>query len=92
MYLTKLQMLQNKALPIISKTRTGDSISQQYYKFKVLKIENLFTFEIGKIMHQLTLKKTPNNFNTMVHLVLLAKLPTLRFFYPVSKICVVNAH
>ena len=55
--LTKLQRLQNKALRIISKTRNKDSISQQNYKFKVLKIEDLFTFEIAKIVHQFTHKK-----------------------------------
>ena len=43
-YLTKLQRQQNKALRIISKTKIRDSISQQYYKFKVLIIEDRFTF------------------------------------------------
>ena len=62
-YLTKLQRLQNKALRIISKTRIRDSISQQYYEFQVLKIENLFTFETAKIMHQFTHRKTPSTFN-----------------------------
>ena len=56
-HLAKLQKLQNKAVRIISKTRIRDSISQQYYKFKVLKIEDLFTFETAKIMHQFTHKK-----------------------------------
>ena len=63
-YLTKLQRLQNKALRIISKTRFRDSISQQYYEFHVLKIEDLFTFEIAKIMHQFTHRKTPRTVNS----------------------------
>ena len=50
-YLTKLQRQQNKALRMISKTHIRDSISQQYYEFKVLQIEDLFTFKIVKIMH-----------------------------------------
>ena len=57
-YLTKLQRLQKKALRIISKTRMrDDSISSQYYKFKVLKIDGLFKFEIAKIMQRFTHKK-----------------------------------
>ena len=53
-YLTKLQRLLNKALRIISKIRIRDSISQQYYEFKVLKIEDLFTFKIVEIIHKFT--------------------------------------
>ena len=49
---------------MISKAGIRDNVSQRYYEFKVLKIEDLFTFEINKIKHQLTHKKTPNNFNT----------------------------
>ena len=60
-YLTKLQRLLNKALRIISKIRIRDSISQQYYEFKVLKIEDLFTFKIVEIIHKFTHWKTPNN-------------------------------
>ena len=57
MCLTKLLRLQNKALRIISKTCIRDSKAQQYYNFKVLKIEDLFTFKIAKIMHQFTHQK-----------------------------------
>ena len=88
MYSTKLQRLQNKILRIISKARTRDSISQQHYKFKVLKIDNLFTFEIAKIMHQSYVKKhriiLMHIFFTLrkFHPVSLAKLPAITFFLP----------
>ena len=63
-YLTKLHRLQNKALRIISKTCIRDSISSQYHRFKVLNIDDLFTFENAKIMRQFTHKTTLTNFDT----------------------------
>ena len=40
-YLLKLKKLQNKALRIISKCPIRSSITPQYYKFKILKLEDL---------------------------------------------------
>ena len=62
-YLLKLKKLQNKALRIISKCPIRSNMTPQYYKFKILKLEDLCNFEIAKFMHKLSYKKLPINFN-----------------------------
>ena len=51
-YLQKLQHLQNKALRIISNCNPKTSTTPLFYQYKILKIQDLFYFEIAKIMHQ----------------------------------------
>ena len=51
-YLTKLQQLQNKAIPIISNSSIKTAITPQFYKLSVLKVHLLHEFEIAKLMHQ----------------------------------------
>ena len=62
-YLMKLKRLQNKALRIISKTKIRGKIMPQYYKYEILKLEDLYKFEIAKSMCQFTHSKLPLNFN-----------------------------
>ena len=62
-YLMKLKRLQNKALTIISKTKIRGKITPQYYKYEILKLEDLYNFEIAKLMYQFTHSKLPLNFN-----------------------------
>ena len=62
-YLMKLKRLQNKALRIISKTKIRGKMTPQYYKYEILKLENLYNFEIAKLMYQFTPSKLPLNFN-----------------------------
>ena len=50
-YLQKLQRLQNKALRIISNCNSKTSTTPLFYQSKILKIQNLYYFEIAKIMH-----------------------------------------
>ena len=38
-------------------------IKPRRYIYKILKLEDLFRFEIAKFMHQFTCKKLPTNFN-----------------------------
>ena len=61
-YLTKLKRLQNKALRIISKTKIRGRITPQYYKHEILKLEDLYNFEIAKLMYQISHSKSPLNF------------------------------
>ena len=61
-YVTKLKTLQNKALTIISKTKIRGRITSQYYKYEILKLEDLHNFEIAKLMYQFTYRKLPLNF------------------------------
>ena len=41
-YLIKLERLQNKPLRIISKTKLRGRITPQYYKYEILKLEDLY--------------------------------------------------
>ena len=60
--LIKLKRLQNKALRIISKTKIRGRITPQYYKYEILKLEDLYNLEIAKLMYQFTHSKLPLNF------------------------------
>ena len=51
-YLSKLQILQNKALRIITKSDWRTPITPKFRNLKILKIADLYTFELGKLMHQ----------------------------------------
>ena len=51
-YLQKLQILQNKALRLVSNTKNGSSITPIYYKFRILNISDLHAYEMAKLMHQ----------------------------------------
>ena len=61
-YLIKLKRLQNKAIQIITKTSPKDRISQHYCRLQILKLDNLYKFEVAKMMHQFTHNKIPNIF------------------------------
>ena len=65
-YLIKLKRLQNKALRIISKTKIRGRITPQYYKYEILKLEDLYNFEIAKLMYQFTHSKLLLNFKHYV--------------------------
>ena len=64
-YLKKLQSLQNKAIQIISKNSRRSPITKQCHKLKVLKIINLYTYEVAKLMHQPTSLKLPPCFTSI---------------------------
>ena len=51
-YLSKLQILQNKALQIITKSDWRTPITPKFRNLKILKIADLYTFELAKLMHQ----------------------------------------
>ena len=63
-YLNKLEKLQNKALRIIFKTPLHDPITPLYRRSGILKLNDLFDFEVAKLMHQIIHKKSPNNFES----------------------------
>ena len=58
-YLQKLQRLQNKALLIISNCNPKPSTTPFFYQYKILKLQDLYYFEIAKIMHQYSNKHFP---------------------------------
>ena len=61
-YLNKSEKLQNKALGIIFKTPLRDPITPFYRRSRILKLNDLFNFEVAKLMHQIVQQKTPKNF------------------------------
>ena len=58
-YQSKLQILQNKAIRIISNCNRRISITTFYHKLGILKIPELYKFEIAKLMHQHSWQNLP---------------------------------
>ena len=56
-YLIKMKRLQNKATRISTKTSPKDRISLQYCRLQILKLDDLYKFEVAKLMHQFIYKK-----------------------------------
>jgi len=50
-YLKKLNILQNKAIKLISRGFPWDLATPYYSYLKILKLENLFKIEVGKLVH-----------------------------------------
>ena len=59
-YFKKLQRLQNKSIRIIFNISPKTSVSPYYYKLKILKLADLYIYEIAKIMHQHSRKALPD--------------------------------
>ena len=59
-YFKKLQRLQNKSISIIFNISPKIFVSPYYYKLKILKLEDLYIYEIAKIMHQHSRKALPD--------------------------------
>ena len=62
-YLGKLSVLQNKALRIVAGGNWSDNATQCYAKLNVLKLNDLYKFEIARLMHQLVNNKLPPQFS-----------------------------
>ena len=64
-YLSKLQTLQNKAIRIITNSDLRTPIIPKYRSLKILKITELYTFEIAKLMHQHSKNSLSSCFSTV---------------------------
>ena len=62
-YLSKLKRLQNKAVRIISRISIKDKITPNYHRLEILKLDDLYTLEIAKLMYQFTQNKLPDTFD-----------------------------
>ena len=58
-YVTKLQRLQNKALRIIFNCKQHDTLTPLFHKLEILKIRDLYHFEICKLMYLHSKKSLP---------------------------------
>ena len=63
--LSKLQKLQNKAIRIITNKKTKSHVTPQFYKLKILKIQDFYTYEIAKLMHQHSNQIIPACFSSL---------------------------
>jgi len=63
-YLKNLQRLQNKSVRVIYNLRLKTPLLPYYHKLNVLKITDLYTYEIGKIMHQHSCNALPNHLSS----------------------------
>ena len=61
-YLSKKQTLQNKAVRVITNSDLRIPKTPKYRNLKILKITELYTFEIAKLMHQHSKNSLPSAF------------------------------
>jgi len=61
-YLSKLKTLQNKAIRIISGTHFHETVKLIYSTTKILPIEDIYKFEIAKLMYNWNKSKPPISF------------------------------
>ena len=64
-YIQKLQRLQNKAIRIISNASRKNSVTPLYKKYGVLKLADLFNYEMAKIMYQFSKQTLPSHLNCL---------------------------
>ena len=61
-YLIKVKRLQNKTIRAVTKTKYTESITPQYKKLQISKLDDLFIFEIAKLMYLFIHNKMPDRF------------------------------
>ena len=64
-YIQKLQRLQNKAIRIISNASRKNSVTPLSKKYGVLKLADLFNYEMAKIMYQFSKQTLPSHLNCL---------------------------
>ena len=62
-YIQKLQRLQNKAIRIIFNASRKHTLTPLYKKYGVLKLDDLFNYEMAKIMYQFFKQTLPSHLN-----------------------------
>lgn len=63
-YINKLGILQNKAVRIVAGGNWSDHVTPFYKKLNILKIKDLYNYEIAKFMHKYHNKSLPGTFAT----------------------------
>ena len=64
--LQQLITLQNKAVKIILGGQWRDHVTPYYEQSKILKLKDLYTYEVGKSMHKHSRKQLPSSFNSYI--------------------------
>ena len=60
--INKLQVLQNKAMKMIEGRDWNSKVSDIYLKHKILTVQNLYLFEVGKLMYRFHNNRLPITF------------------------------
>ena len=63
-HLKRLATLQNKAVKLISGAQWRDHVTFSYLKLQILKLNDLYLYEVAKLMHKHTRKKLPTSLST----------------------------
>ena len=58
-YLSKLKVLQNKAMRAISGVGWSESATPLYQRYEILKVEDMYKLELAKFMHSLVSQSLP---------------------------------
>ena len=62
-YLHNISILQNKAVKIVTQAKWNSCANPSYTKLKVLKLNSLYQYEVGKIMYNLYHRQHSCNLN-----------------------------
>ena len=63
-HLKRLATLQNKAVKLISGSQWHNHVTPSYLKLQILKLNDLYSYEVAKLMHKRTRKKLPISLST----------------------------
>ena len=63
-HLKRLATPQNKAVKLISGAQWRDHVTPSYLKLQILKLNDLYLYEVAKLTHMHTHKKLPTNLST----------------------------
>ena len=74
----KLSVLRNKALKIIAGGNWLDNATHYCEKLNILKLDDLYKFEIAKLMHQLVNNKLLPQFSSFFIVIIMAHTRTTR--------------
>ena len=59
----RLVIFQNKALKIVAGGQRHDHVTPFYHRLQILKLKDLYKYEVAKLMHKNSRKKLPNRLN-----------------------------
>ena len=63
-YLKRLRILQNNVVKVLGGGRWQDHASAYYSQLNILKLEDLYTYEVAKLMHKYSQNKLPKNLSS----------------------------
>ena len=62
-HLKRLIIFQNKAVKIVAGGQRHDHVTPFYHRLQILKLKDLYKYEVAKLMHKNSRKKLPNRLN-----------------------------